>query len=95
MFLILIDDSETPNDIYNVATQTETSIQELLTLIGNSISLTESLIEIPPANYQSKRSGDIDSSCASISKVKSAFGWQPKIDLKQGILSLVEYELRS
>ncbi|HII23642.1 MAG TPA: NAD-dependent epimerase/dehydratase family protein [Candidatus Poseidoniaceae archaeon] len=95
ILLILIDDSETPNDIYNVATQTETSIQELLTLIGNSVSQTESSIEIPPASYQSKRSGDIDSSCASISKVKSAFGWQPKIELKQGILSLVEYELRS
>ena len=92
---ILADGNDVQNDVYNVATQTETSILELLQLISKSVKEINPSIPIPKVNYQGKRSGDIDSSCASISKVKSAFGWQPKIDLKQGILSLVEYELRS
>ena len=92
---ILADENDVPNDVYNVATQTETSILELLQLISKSVKEIDPSIPIPKVNYQGKRSGDIDISLANIAKVKSAFNWQPKQSIEEGIASLVAYELGS
>ncbi|MBK71247.1 MAG: LPS biosynthesis protein WbpP [Euryarchaeota archaeon] len=91
---ILVNSNNPKNGVYNVATQTETSINELLRIIKTSISQTDNDIEIPEIKYQRKRSGDITSSCADISKTVNSFGWSPKVSLAQGIKSLVEFELR-
>ena len=92
---ILADEKDVQNDVYNVATQTETSILELLQLISKSVKEIDPSIPIPDVNYQGKRSGDIDISLANIAKVKSAFNWQPKHSIEAGIASLVAYELGS
>ena len=91
---ILLNHNNPQNGVYNVATQTETSISELLRIITTSISEIDNTIEIPEIRYEEKRLGDITSSCADISKVVNSFGWSPKIDLAKGIKSLVEFELR-
>ncbi|MEC7178429.1 MAG: GDP-mannose 4,6-dehydratase, partial [Candidatus Thermoplasmatota archaeon] len=92
---ILADQNNVPNDVYNVATQTETSILELLQLISKSVTEIDPSIPIPKVNHQGKRSGDIDISLADIAKVKSAFNWQPKQSIEEGIASLVAFELGS
>ena len=92
---ILTDQNNIPNDVYNVATQTETSILELLQLISKSVTEIDPSIPIPKVNHQGKRSGDIDISLADIAKVKSAFNWQPKQSIEEGIASLVAFELGS
>ena len=92
---ILADENDVQNDVYNVATQTETSILELLQLISKSVKEIDPSIPIPKVNYQGKRSGDIDISLANIAKVKSAFNWQPKQSIEAGIASLVGHELGS
>ena len=92
---ILADGNDVQNDVYNVATQTETSILELLQLISKSVKEIDPSIPIPKVNYRGKRSGDIDISLANIAKVKSAFNWQPKQSIEAGIASLVGHELGS
>ena len=92
---ILADENDVPNDVYNVATQTETSILELLQLVSKSVTEIDPSIPIPNVNFEGKRSGDIDISLANIAKVKSAFNWQPKQSIEAGIASLVGHELGS
>ena len=92
---ILVDESGVQNDVYNVATQTETSILELLQLISKSVTEIDASIPVPKVNFEGKRSGDIEVSLADISKVKSAFNWQPKRSIEEGIASLVAFELGS
>ena len=91
---ILLSEKQLSNDVYNVATQTETSIEQLLRIIANAASKSNTIKAVPSAIYVDKRGGDITSSCANISKVKSAFDWEPKIALEQGISALVEHELK-
>ena len=91
---ILLNSNNPKNGVYNVATQTETSINELLRIINTSISEIDNSIEIPEIRYQEKRLGDITSSCADISKVVNSFSWSPKISLAHGVKSLVELALR-
>ena len=91
---ILLSEKQLSNDVYNVATQTETSIEQLLRIIANAASKSNTINAVPSAIYVDKRGGDITSSCANISKIKSAFDWEPKIALEQGISALVEHELK-
>ena len=92
--LILSHQRAMPNGVYNVATQNQKTILNLAEIICDSVAKIDDKLTIPKITHLGKRSGDIDHSCADISKAKLAFGWQPEIELERGIMLLVEHELR-
>ena len=66
------------NEIYNLGSSKETTVNKIAELIGGE------KIFIP------KRPGEPDRSCADISKIKKDIGWEPKINIDDGIKTLLD-----
>lgn len=73
------------NDVFNVGTQKETSVQEILDIIKE---LTGS--NVLPI-YGEERPSDIKRCCLDITKIKKVMGWSPQHDIKKGLSKTVDY----
>ncbi|MCU4718158.1 NAD-dependent epimerase/dehydratase family protein [Halapricum hydrolyticum] len=67
---------------YNIGTGTETSIQTLAETV-QSIADTDS-----PIVHGEPRPGDIDRSCADVTRAREQLGYEPKISLEEGLRTL-------
>lgn len=69
---------------FNVGTGTTISIRKLAGLV-------EELTEEPtPIEHTDGRQGDIDQSCADISRARETLGFEPAVDLRDGLKRLLE-----
>ncbi len=69
--------------IFNVSTQTETSVNELLKLIQMEIGGSGEVI------YEKERPGEIRRSFLSNRELVRTFNWHPEVDLKTGLRETV------
>jgi len=78
------------NHAYNVATQTATSLQQLVNEINSAIlSHSPSKRRIEPI-FETQRDGDILHSFASSQRAATDYGWSSRKEFSQGINELVE-----
>lgn len=75
------------NDIYNLSTQTEVSINELVSLLVKASGK-----DINPS-YADVREGDIFRSTLSNQKAREKLGWEPQMQLAEGLKRTYEYFL--
>ena len=76
--VIKIADSKKNNEIYNLASGKETSVNYIAEIIGGET------IKIP------KRPGEPDRSLADISKIKKEINWEPKIKIEDGVKMMLK-----
>lgn len=76
--IIKVTEHSTINEIFNVASGVETSVNKIAEMIGGN------KISIP------KRPGEPERSLADISKIKKTIGWEPKISVNEGIEMLLK-----
>jgi UDP-glucose 4-epimerase len=69
---------------FNIGTQTETSVLDLVELLGE-IAGVGFEPEFAPA-----RLGELQRSCLEISKAGSVLGWQPTLAIKDGLRATLE-----
>ena len=74
----LAANSKVSNEVFNVGSGNPQSINKLVSLIKGK------KIHIP------KRPGEPDCTHADISKIKSILGWQPKVNLEQGVNNIIQ-----
>lgn len=67
------------NTAYNISTQTEVSLLDLIRTLGEVAGR-----EITPA-YAPPRAGDIDRSVLSHEKAANGMDWQPQVSLREGL----------
>lgn len=77
--------SEEVNAAYNVSTQTETSLRELVSILSNIAGH-----RIIP-QYAPERPGDIYKSMLSNGRAKLGLNWKPKITLEEGLKMTYNY----
>lgn len=77
------------NDIYNVATNEEVSIKQVLNLISSELNLEVS------AEYGEERVGDIKNSYMTYEKINKISSWKPEYSIKDGIKETVKYYLNN
>lgn len=77
--------TENVNDVYNLCTQTETSLKELVAIL---IEVAGRDIE---PEYCPAREGDIARSMLCNEKAKKGLGWEPAMDLKEGLARTYGY----
>ena len=77
--------TEEVNAAYNLSTQTETSLRELVSLLAESCGR-----EIVP-KYGAEREGDIYKSMLSNSRARRGLDWQPATTLAEGLRRTYEY----
>ena len=73
------------NTAYNLSTQTETSLLDLIQIFGR---ITERKIE---TNFCPARAGDICRSVLCNEKARQALKWQPVTSLEQGLKNTLGY----
>lgn len=86
--VLAVADTEEALDgtIYNVATEQEVSMMELVELCGKVIG-----IERPKITFEGYRESDPQRRVLSAQKLKERTGWEPTITLEQGIKMCVDY----
>lgn len=88
--LLNIHWDQTISPVYNIATQQQTSLLDLIKII-NSCCLQLGLIQDPlEPVFEETRNGDIQHSVASIERITREIGWTPLMEIKQGILQVIE-----
>ena len=98
-----VKNSEAINQVYNIAYGKQTSLNELFRMIKNVIveylnshgyrDKAERISKIEPT-YGPFRKGDIRHSLAEISKAKKFLGYEPKVDVKEGLRMTSEFYLK-
>ena len=70
---------------FNVGTGVETSARQLHTVIAEAVGAPDDPEFHPP------RLGELKRSCLDISRAKRVLGWEPKVDIAEGVARTVEY----
>lgn len=83
--------SEALNQIYNVACGEATTLKELAEKIRLILSEKNKSVSTVPIKYGEKRSGDIPHSMASIEKITSLLGYEPKILIDYGLRKAIDW----
>lgn len=79
-------------ETFQIATNSETSINELIGLMRDVLSKRG--VDTAEVLYEPARLGDVKRNYSDISKARKVLGWEPKIELKNGLLSTIEYYLK-
>ena len=74
------------NPLFNIGTGKETTLNELYQLIATLLKKTPSPVYLPDRKGEQMRYS-LDNS-----KIKKAFGWQPKVTLSQGIRKVLDFK---
>lgn len=77
--------TEHANTAYNLSTQTETSLNDLVAIFGKAVGR-----ELHPA-HEAAREGDIYRSMLANEKAKASLHWQPEVSLEEGLRRTVAY----
>lgn len=83
--LLAANSSEGNGEVFNIACEGETSLNQLVDLLKEISGK-----DIKP-KYDLGRKGDVPHSKADISKAKKAFGYTPKVEIKEGIIKTFEW----
>jgi len=76
--------------VYNVASQTEVTLLQLVDCINASLALLNEGHQPLIPVHGPEREGDIRHSMADISRLSSVLGWSPTVDFQSGIHELVQ-----
>ena len=71
-------------EVVNVACGARTSLNELLALVAELTGVTL------PADYRPRRAGDVKDSLADIGAARKLLGYEPRVDLRAGLLRTIE-----
>jgi UDP-N-acetylglucosamine/UDP-N-acetylgalactosamine 4-epimerase len=88
------ENEEATNQVYNVAHNQRTPLNELYQLIKERVAERCKLQEIEPT-YQDFRVGDVRHSQADITKAQTLLSYQPIQDIKQGLDKAMEWYVKS
>jgi UDP-glucose 4-epimerase len=77
--LVTVADSDKVGEVYNVGSGRPVSVNELVRLLGSPAT-----VHIP------KRPGEPDCTWADITKIRRELGWQPKVDIAEGVKTMFE-----
>ena len=79
--------------VYNVATQVEISLLQLIDAINTSLQKSdENFVALEP-KFGPERPGDIKNSVADITRIHSTLGWSPEVNFSTGIERLIRESL--
>ncbi|MBD8030985.1 NAD-dependent epimerase/dehydratase family protein [Corynebacterium gallinarum] len=70
---------------FNIGTSVETSDRQLHTLVAEAAGAQDN------PEYAPARLGDVPRSALSFARAKEVLGWEPEVDIKQGVANTVEY----
>ena len=91
--LLLCDWNLVDGHTYNLASQSQTTILDIIGLINTSIENINPEFNTLGPKFEQPRKGDIKHSFADISKITNILDWTPSVKLSQGLEELVKMNL--
>ena len=91
----MTDNDDATDQIYNIALNDKTSLNELYQMIEGSLLQRVQGLEKKEPIYRDFRPGDVRHSQASIDKAKKLLGYQPKFRLYEGLDEAIEWYINS
>lgn len=86
---LLEADKALDGSIYNVATDEEISILDLVALIAEKMKIKDPMIE-----FKGYRASDPERRLLSTEKLRTRTGWRPKVGLSQGLDACIEHMMQ-
>ena len=83
--------TESVNQIYNVAVGESTNLNELYTLLRDGLAMGNSSLKESTPRYRTFRAGDIMHSHADISKARQLLGYEPRYVIGDGLEESLEW----
>lgn len=81
----MADHPDARDQVYNVALNDQTSLNELFNAIRKELLVRKPELEIPDPVYRDFRAGDVRHSRADISKAKELLGFEPQYKIDEGL----------
>lgn len=81
----LTDDQDAKDQVYNVALNDQTSLNQLFNSIRKELLLRKPELDIPDPVYRDFRAGDVRHSRADISKAQKLLGFDPQYKIDEGL----------
>ena len=81
----MTDNDDATDQVYNIALNDKTSLNQLFKMIEDSLSQRVQNFEKKEPIYRDFRPGDVRHSQASIEKAKKLLGYQPNFRLSDGL----------
>ncbi|WP_394972456.1 SDR family oxidoreductase [uncultured Croceitalea sp.] len=88
---VVCNDNRAVNNIYNVAYGERTTLNELIEILKENLSLYDEKINTIKVQFSTKRQGDVPHSLASIDKAKELLGYKPSHNISEGIKEAVHW----
>ena len=83
---LLLLDRAVGSEVYNVSTGIETSVNDLHTILSSLITGGKA-----QPRYADARKGELERSSCTNAKIEAAFGWQPTVELRDGLSNTAAY----
>jgi UDP-glucose 4-epimerase len=90
--LLAATSDRAPGEVINVGSGKSASLLELIATLKQVIGPTAQRLEI---EHQAPRVGDLRASSADISKARVVLGYEPRVQLAQGLAEVVEFFRRA
>jgi len=81
----LTDNPDAKDQVYNVALNDQTSLNQLFNAIRKELLLRKPELDIPDPVYRDFRAGDVRHSRADISKARTLLGFDPQYKIDEGL----------
>ena len=86
--LLAATSDKAPGEVVNVASGVSSSLIDLMATLKQVIGPSAVGLEI---EHQAPRAGDLRESSADISKARAVLGYEPRVQLKEGLAGVVEF----
>jgi len=86
--LLAATSDKAPGEIVNVASGVSSSLVDLIATLKQVIGSSAAGLEI---EHQAPRAGDLRESSADISKARAVLGYEPRVQLEEGLAGVVEF----
>lgn len=83
--------TDTKHEVFNIAFGERTSLNELVEILRENLSVFDDHIKGVEIKYGPNREGDIPHSLASIEKARTLLGYNPKFSVKEGLKEICNW----
>jgi UDP-glucuronate 4-epimerase len=74
-------------EIYNFGNSNSIAIKDLITILEEKIGKRANIISLP------EQAGDVENTCADITKAKQKIGFEPKVSINKGVSIFIDWKL--
>ncbi|MBW1740207.1 MAG: GDP-mannose 4,6-dehydratase [Deltaproteobacteria bacterium] len=90
-FDLLINNPKCYNEVFNIGSERETSINELAAMMKEIGKFNSQIRYMPHRKYYGESFEDVSRRVPDISKIKQYTGWSPKTTLEEGLDKMIRY----